>query len=460
MKTTRMGIIVKDTKKPFPFDQEKVDRIHKTDEGYSILVHGGVNHFDDRACAALFRLIMSGQPTSYTRNTIEPITGDEPAWEHEVTIAEEKIDNMTYQKVTTLRKGTYSIICDIGRKYDPEKGYFDHHQELDEAHKNYAAFGLLWEYYTTPEMREYYKEFDRFVHQMDDHDMGVKKSPVCDLFRNFNAFSETTGYCDNDETLFEESVQTLTHLFRRMLVNSHINRIAEKEAAIQAEVKTVKKESGKELKICMLRQFFPAGEAYAAEKGCELVAWKLPENDDRNPNCYHVICVRPDRSSYSTPVRFPAEWAEKETAPDWVQFCHKTGFLAVVDTYEHAIECLRHVVLNEKADKIFTLTLKCSDDVKLEDMYNQYMSEFGVMGDYSEGNITIKQFPEPDNMGIYEDTRELTVTFDLKNGIAGNQLLSMLGRLFPDQCLETLYDYHDEILEKPAGNFPGMNFGG
>ena len=460
MRTTRMGILVKDTKKPFPFDQEKVDRIRETEEGYSILVHGGVNHFDDRACVALFRMIMAGHPTSYTRNTIEPIEGDEPAWEHEVTLIEEKTDNMTYQKVSVERQTKYSIICDIGRKYDPEKGYFDHHQELDEAHKNYAAFGLLWEYYTTPEMRAYYKEFDRFVHQMDDHDMGVKKSPVCDLFRNFNAFSETTGYYDDDESLFEGSVRILTNLFRRMLINSHINRIAEKEAAIQAEVKTVKKESGKELKICMLSQFFPAGEAYAAGKECQLVAWKLPENDDRNPNCYHVICVRPDRSSYSTPVRFPAEWAEKENAPEWVKFCHKTGFLAVVDTYEHAIECIHHVVLNEKADKTFTITLKCPECVKLDDMYNQYMSEFSIMGDYNEGNIKITRFPEPDNMGIYEDTRELTVDIDVKNGVAGNQLISMLGRLFSNQCCEELYDYHDEILEKPAGNFPTMNFGG
>ena len=457
MGTITMGIVVKDTKKPFPFDEEKINKIKKTEEGYSILVHGGVNHFDDRACVALFRIMMSGQPISYVRNTIDPIEGNEPAWEHEVTITE-NADYMS--KVAVERRTKYSIICDIGRRYDPENGYFDHHQELDEAHKNYAAFGLLWEYYTTPEMRAYYKEFDHFVHQMDDHDMGVKKSPICDLFRNLNAFNETTGYCDNDESLFEESVQTLTLLFRRMLVNSHINRIEEKKAAINAEIKTVKKESGKELKICILRRFFPAGEAYAAEKECHLVAWKLPENDDRNPNCYHVICVRPDRDSYSTPVRFPAEWAEKENAPEWVKFCHKTGFLAVVDTYEHAIECAQHVVLNEKSDKTFTITLKCPECVKLDDMYNQYMSEFSIMGDYNEGNIRITRFPEPDNMGIYDDTRELTVDIDVKNGVAGNQLISMLGRLFSNQCCEELYDYHDEILEKPAGNFPGMNFGG
>ena len=459
MRTTRMGIVVKDTKKPFPFDQEKVDRICETDEGYSILVHGGVNHFDDRACVALFRLIMAGQPTSYTRNTIEPIEGDEPAWEHEVTLIEEKTDNMTYQKVSVERQTKYSIICDIGRKYDPEKGYFDHHQELDEAHKNYAAFGLLWEYYTTPEMRAYYKEFDKFVHQMDDHDMGVKKSPVCDFFRNFNAFSETTGYYDDDESLFEGSVRILTNLFRRMLINSHINRIAEKEAAIGAEVKTVKKESGKELKICMLTHFFPAGELYAASAGCVLVAWKSPEDDDRNPGKYVIRTVRSDPDSYATPIRFPAEWSNKDTAPDYVAFCHKTGFMAVVDTYEQAVDSLNHVVLNDKADKQFTITLKCPECVKLDDMYNQYMSEFGIMGDYNEGNIEITRFPEPEDMGIYEDTRELTVKIDIKNGVAGNQLISMLGRLFSNQCCEELYDYYDEILEKPAGNFPAMNFG-
>lgn len=451
MGTTRMGMVVKDTKKPFPFDQEKIEKIHETEEGYSILVHGGVNHFDDRACVALFRLIMAGYPTSYVRNTIPAVEGDEPAWEHEVTISEKSHDNSN--DVTVERQTKYSLICDIGRKYDPEKGYFDHHQELDEAHKNYAAFGLLWEYYTTPEMREYYKEFDRFVHQMDDHDMGVKKSPVCDLFRNFNAFSSTSGYYDDDESLFEDSVWILTRLFRRMLINSHINRVAEKEAAIASEIKTVKLENGKEVKICMLRHFFPAGEAYAASMGCELVAWKLAEDDDRNPNCYHVVCVRPDRSTYSTPVRFPADWAEKKSAPEWVKFCHKTGFLAVVDTYEHAVECLHHVVLNEKADKVLTIKLICSDDIKLEDMYNQYMSEFGVMGDYGEGNISIDRFPEADNMGIYSDVRELGLTLDLKKAIAPNQLVSMMGRVFSDQCCEDLYDYHDEILEKPAGNF-------
>lgn len=456
MGTRRLGIITKDTKKPFPFDLEKIEKIHKTEEGYSILVHGGVNHFDDRACVALFRLMMAGQPVSYVRNTIEPITGNEPAWEHEVTVTEEKYDNMTYSKISVEKQAKYSIICDIGRRYDPENGYFDHHQELDEAHKNYAAFGLLWEYYTTPAMREYYKEFDRFVHEMDDHDMGVKKSRICDLFRNYNAFSTTSGYYDNDETLFEESISVLTFIFRRMLINCYINRIAEKEAAIQSEIMTVKKESGKEAKICMLKHFFPAGEGYAANAGCELVAWKLADDDDRNPGCYHVICVRPDRSSYSTPVRFPAEWADKEKAPEWVKFCHKTGFLAVVDSYKHAVDCLRHVVLNEKADKTFTINIKCPDTVKLEDMYNQYMAEFGIMGDYAEGNITVERFPQPDNMGIYEDIRDLTVSIDVKNAIANNQLVSMLGRVFSNQCCEELYEYHDEILERPAGNFPTM----
>ena len=456
MGITTMGIIVKDTKKPFPFDEEKINKIKKTEEGYSILVHGGVNHFDDRACVALFRIMMSGQPTSYVRNTIAPIEGNEPAWEHEVTITED-VDYMVHNIEVERRRTKYSIICDIGRRYDPENGYFDHHQELDEAHKNYAAFGLLWEYYTTPEMRAYYKEFDRFVHQMDDHDMGVKTSSVCNLFRNFNAFSETTGYFDNDESLFEESVSILTLLFRRMLVNCHINRIAEKEAAMQSEVKTVKKkESGKELKICMLSRFFPAGEAYAAEKGCVLVAWKAPEDDDRNPGRYIIKTVRSDPDSYATPIRFPAEWSDKDTAPDYVAFCHKTGFMAVVDTYEQAIDSLNHVVLNDKADKTFTINLKCPECVKLDDMYDQYMSEFGIMGDYKEGNIKIDRFPNPEDMGVYEDTRDLTVNIDIKNGVAGNQLISMLGRLFSNQCCEELYDYYDEILERPAGNFPVM----
>jgi hypothetical protein len=108
--------------------------------------------------------------------------------------------------------------------------------------------------------------------------------------------------------------------------------------------------------------------------------------------------------------------------------------MAVVDTYEQAVDSLNHVVLNDKADKQFTITLKCPECVKLDDMYNQYMSEFGIMGDYNEGNIEITRFPEPEDMGIYEDTRELTVKIDIKNGVAGNQLISMLGRLFSNQC--------------------------
>ena len=110
-----IGIITPDEKKPFPFDKEKISKIKKTEEnGYSILVHSGVNHFDDRACVALFRLIMAGSPVTYTRAIIDPINNDNPAWEQEVP------------------EGKVSVIADIGRRYDPENGYFDHHQELDD----------------------------------------------------------------------------------------------------------------------------------------------------------------------------------------------------------------------------------------------------------------------------------------------------------------------------------------
>lgn len=454
--STKLAIVAKDTKKPFPFDEEKVAKIKKTDEGYSILVHGGVNHFDDRACVALFRLIMAGESTTYVRKTIQPIDNDLPAWEQPISISEDKYDLATYEKKEETHEGRVSIIADIGRKYDPENGYFDHHQELDDGHKNFAAFGLLWEYYTTPQMREYYKEFDAFVRSMDEHDMGVKKNPVCDLFRNFNKFSDPV-YEDSDDTLFNESVSILTMLFRRMLVNCHISRKAEIEAGLEGEVKVVKNKIGNDMKVAILRKFFPGAEAYARKKGCLLVAWKLADNDDRNPGCYHVQTVRPDPASYATPVIFPEEWSDMDKKPEYVKFCHKTGFLAIVDTYENVLECLNHMVICEKPDKVYNLRIVVPDETSLETIYDKYMSEFCGMGDYSDGYIKIEQYPNPDDMGIYEDTREVSIDFNMKESYSANQGISMLNRIFAD-ITEDLYDYHDEILEKPAGNFPGMSF--
>lgn len=414
-----------------PFKGGKVTAV---DDKIRVVVHGGVNHFDDRAVCALMEVYTSFHNDNcdeddqyeivFERNTNPEVNPEVPCWE--------------------LEKPA-SIIADIGRIYDPEKGYFDHHQELPEGKESYAAFGLLWDYLTTPETREYYKEFTSFVRKMDAHDTGVMNSDLCNFIRaTYLPVQDIMGDGEDEDFVmigkdgietdgFIESVKWLATLFRRYFMRCHAKREAEKKLIEESE--TLEIDGKKVFKVSQGGN--PAALGYAIENGYDVLFFQCAENDDRNPNKYLVRTVPLQEGSHDTKWRFPHEWSEKETAPACVRFCHKSGFMMVVDTEDDAKNLIEGMILLKNAEKKkITITIS-GDDLDLNLLKKTFDKKFPTeIHDLWNGAI---------NELTTED--ESNITVDMDKSLDSNMLISHLS----DVMLEGVYNMADEILDRPAG---------
>ena len=416
---------------PSPF----VKNLHRDLRGdISVLVHANLNHFDDRAvCALILSIYSYTNKIRIGRCTIDPIKDSSiNTWEN--------------------KEMPYSIIADIGRVYDGDHGYFDHHQELDEAHKDFAAFGLVWEYFTDEETREYYREFDKFVHKMDLHDVGVMPNELCSFFRNYNLMpTEKTnpneGYENAQLGRFFRTVKLLSSVFDRMLIKCHINRLCEKEIKEHSHISKVTLGYGEEKNVIIMDKYYQSWMNVAKDNGCIAGAW-LNSDTDRNPGKYTVRNVQ-NEETYIADYRFPEAWAE---APlEHMTFCHKAGFLCVVDSEEDVLDvCSKMVspsepVEKEKNCKCIHISLVLPINTDLESIKNSFEQNLPFKeGVYVGSGWTSKSGEYYGDSTNYE--------FNMLNLASPYNALGHLGKWL-DETGDTIAKTEpvDSIMEGPAG---------
>ncbi|MCR4327530.1 MAG: MYG1 family protein [Nanoarchaeota archaeon] len=250
-----------------------------------------------------------------------------------------------------LKKSDINV--DIGRKYNPKKGYFDHHQsDFKLKRKNgipYASAGIVWSYYgskilNSKESLNYVDE--KLIQFIDANDSGVKTydSKIGNVYHISNLIdSFNPGWTEKvrHDSQFKKALSVAQLVLEREIVRAKSYQMSSK----------IVKDALKKLK----------GKNYIVINS-KNVMWR--DFVIGNPKINFVIHPSIDRwSSNSVPkkvdsfqrdVLFPDKWGglegksfEKVSGVKGALFCHKDGFIVSAKTKDGAIK-LTEIALGKK----------------------------------------------------------------------------------------------------------------
>ncbi|MBR9701339.1 MYG1 family protein [Candidatus Pacearchaeota archaeon] len=288
----------------------------------SVAVHNGNFHADDVLAVAILRLLY---PKIKIIRTRDP----------------EKLKEVDFR-------------VDVGGKYNPETGDFDHHQsEFTEKRANgipYASAGLIWRYFgmklvNSKEGFEYIDE--KIIQLIDAEDNGIKPYSteivyVYDLRNILDSFNPNWQRKDLDkDKLFEEAVLFATNLLKREL--DLAKGIAKADKIIR---EIISKSNGDYI---VLDSFAPWKKTVIEKSDLKFV---ISENESNNQ--WHLHAVPMKENSFDSRKNFPKKWAGlrgeeliKVTGVKDAIFCHKNLFAAGANSKEGAIK-LVELALKEK----------------------------------------------------------------------------------------------------------------
>lgn len=260
-------------------------------------------------------------------------------------------------------------IVDIGGKYNPKKGFFDHHQKGGAgARPNgimYASFGLVW--------KEFGKKLTGSSYAADwvDRNM-VQAIDAMDT----GTYTYTPTFADVSPFLFQDYIKAVCDLvksdagsgkssnkkfdkeFMRMVkvakdaIEVYVEKSKQKEIIYKKAKKAYDKAINK--KIIIADEFIPS---------------RFDEFTD-DPNKIPYVFIYPDlrggwsakvvpkgSQTYDSYMTFPEAWRGKSgqeladiTGVKDAKFCHNAGFLAVAESKTGAIELVNNAfrILNIK----------------------------------------------------------------------------------------------------------------
>jgi len=238
---------------------------------------------------------------------------------------------------------------DVGRRYDPAAGDYDHHQEGGAGERanglRYASFGLIWKQYGinvagSATATAYVDE--HFVQFIDADDNG--QTPFTSTIPNvalplisqpISAYNPTwlePGTEADFDAAFKQAVDIAVKLLQR--------EIASAQSALQAADYVRKELQSSSGGLLTLDKFVPWQEVAINEAPMILYAI-FPRAD----STWALQAVRKSLGSFENRRDLPAAWAGKVDAelasitgvPDAI-FCHTGRFLAVAKSREGALK--------------------------------------------------------------------------------------------------------------------------
>ena len=262
------------------------------------------------------------------------------------------IEVIRTRDIEKINKADY--VVDVGGIFDPDKKYFDHHQEggagVRENGIPYAAFGLVWKTYGEElcGSLEVAKIIDEdMVSPLDAADNGVAIATIeYDNIRPYgldsvvNAFVSTWKEDDRDmDAVFAEMVK-----FVKALLAREIMRVRAKVEAKEFVEKAY--EEAEDKRIVILDGQYPARDFLS--KHPEPLYFIRPRLDVEK---WSVETIKDDSRSFVNRKDFPKSWAAKRDdelaeitgVPDAI-FCHRNLFLAVAKSKEGAIKLAKLAV--------------------------------------------------------------------------------------------------------------------
>lgn len=244
--------------------------------------------------------------------------------------------------------GSTDIVLDVGGRYNPAEGRFDHHQRDAGERSNgilYSAFGLLWQEYGLQFCEgdaSVFRRIDsRLVEGIDAvdngqeiytlNDFGTKPFDLSSVLDLFNPISSTDEEFD---TQFELAVVLATQVLIRLRAKYAGDAAAEREF-------TETYEKASDPRFVVLERFVPHGRAASAQP--ELLFTIFPNTNGG----WSIQTVKPADSKFGSRKLLPEPWRglngsdlAAETGVDSSVFCHKAGFIAAAQTRDGALQLL------------------------------------------------------------------------------------------------------------------------
>jgi uncharacterized UPF0160 family protein len=247
---------------------------------------------------------------------------------------------------------------DVGRKYNPDTGDYDHHQpETAGKRANgipYAAFGLVWKHFGKQLCsKEVVKSIDaKLVQVLDATDTGFNlfKSEVDEIMpfgvQSVIDILMPTWKEDSDDiavdTAFAKAVELASKILQRMI------KIEQDELEGQQIIRGAIKSAADE-RLIILDKYAPWKQVViqAAPNALFVVLPSWPDAD--NGWVLHAINSSPD--TFDLRKSLPRAWsgkaglelAELTGVPD-AKFCHLAGFIAVCKTKEGCLSLARQAL--------------------------------------------------------------------------------------------------------------------
>lgn len=245
------------------------------------------------------------------------------------------------------------IVVDVGGKYDPELGYFDHHQTKGAGKRDngipYASFGLVWREYGPKlcENQEIVDDIDRrLVQPIDaiDNGVSISESIECGLY-DYGIHGIVSAYqctwkeagAKKQNRNFIQLVDFFTDVLKRELEKaSHRIEMVDiiREAYEQAEDTTI-------IEIPYHVSIGPLMQVFEAHKEVQFVVSRSNTN-------WKALALRKEPCSFENRTSLPSSWAGKRnkdlqelTGVDDALFCHNALFLAVAESKEGAWKLAR-----------------------------------------------------------------------------------------------------------------------
>ena len=279
----------------------------------SVAVHDGMFHADDVFAVAILRLINP------------------------------KIKVIRTRKPSEIEKVDFRV--DVGRKYSPKKGDFDHHQEeFTKKRPNgvpYASVGLIWKHFGKRLVKsgEGFNYIDEtLIQPIDSEDNGMQvysantiqpytMKNVIDSFRP----NGQDGNIDFDKS-FEGAVWFAQHLLKREIV---LAKIIKKANGIVK--KAISKANG--IGYLVLGPFVPWKKLVIKKSKAKFVVYTSKDNQW----CAEAVPLK--NYGFARRKVFPKKWADKlgkelaqVTGVKDATFCHKHRFIACAKSKEGAIK--------------------------------------------------------------------------------------------------------------------------
>jgi uncharacterized UPF0160 family protein len=254
---------------------------------------------------------------------------------------------------------TADFIVDIGGKYDPKKGWLDHHQQNGAgARPNgimYASTGLVWkEFGKKLTGSEYAADWvDRHMIQgIDAMDTGTY--PYEPIFGDVHPFifkDYIDAVCDivKENTADKARLKEFDKEFRRLIPIAkdalRVFIIKSKQKEIIAKLARAAYEKAVDKRAIVSNKYIPTSfSEFKAPEYIEPLTFTFP--DLRGNWSTKVIPV--NSQSYDSHIKFPEQWrglrdadmAAASGVPDAV-FCHNSGFLMVAKSKEGSLELIK-----------------------------------------------------------------------------------------------------------------------